>query len=461
MQRAGLVLAALTAGLAPGSAGADPGRSQERAVVVQHRSAGATPVWGPRYAAVTADLYMNVRSIATMRHAYRALIKLQHDHPHRLRIVVRLVDLPASGAYVAEAALEAHRQGRFFEFLEALVDARQPPARNQLDELCTPARVDCDKVEDAIANRHHVDTLEANRRHMARMGVRHTSGTVLFNGVETPLSITNRTGASSETLEKRYDLAYRDALELMRRGATLATVYQRALRERHTAEPPAPVPWDSIDGVHRQPRGVSFRPSRLAGQRASSMARHTRPADDARVVINFFCSFQSMNCGSTWGAIRHVLQVYPDEVHLQFNHLYDEKDANQPDAERAHEAALCAEDQGAFWEFYDYQFGSVSGRPAKYLDNDTMTRTAQSLGLDAERFLGCWNKGEHNAEVRSLVARSRAAGVRRTPTVIVNGRLYEGRFQAKLLLRVVAEELRPGLLEHHFPSPEAVPGQVR
>lgn len=450
------------------SLAAPPARAQspervERSVTVQHRSAAGAPVWGPRYAAVTADFYIRLGTgYYQLKKAYEALVSLQRAHPRRLRVVVRIMDRPSSAAAIAEAALEAHRQGRFFEFLDALLKTHnRPPSAVQMTQLCQRARVDCERVNRAIDGKHHTAALEANLRHFHRMGARHNQGTVLFNGVETPLSVLNRQGQDSQTLEGRYDQAYSQAVDLMRHGATLATVYQHAIRRRYTDRPPSPVPWGAIDGGKRPRRNTSFRPSRLASQSASGMDRHTRRKDNPRVVINLFCSFQSSNCGRTWDAIRRAIAVYPDEIQLQFNHLFDDGDANQPAAQGAHEAALCAEDQGAFWEFYDHHMGTVYTRPPNHLDVDMMRRTAQSLGLDEERFLACWTKGTHTATVRGLVQRARAAGVLRTPTVVINGRLYEGRFDGKVLLRLIADELRPGLLEHYFPGPVTAPERAR
>jgi protein-disulfide isomerase len=181
------------------------------------------------------------------------------------------------------------------------------------------------------------------------------------------------------------------------------------------------------------------------------MARHGRGADDPKLVINFFCSFQSQHCGWTWDAIREVMRVYPDQIYLQFNHLFDERDPNQPAVGLAHEAALCAEDQAAFWDYYDYQFGRVQNRPPQQLGESDLRATAQSLGIDEEAFMKCVASGTHGAEVEALRVKARLAGIRRTPSVVINGRLYEGKFTRGPLLKLVASELRPGLLEQQFP----------
>src|SRR5262249_59933623 len=78
------------------------------------------PAFGPADATVEVELFCALGDHGC-RASYELLRQLGRRHPTRLRVVVRTIPLPGrDGQLLAEAAMEAHRQGRFFPFLEAL-----------------------------------------------------------------------------------------------------------------------------------------------------------------------------------------------------------------------------------------------------------------------------------------------------------------------------------------------------
>jgi protein-disulfide isomerase len=89
-----------------------------------------------------------------------------------------------------------------------------------------------------------------------------------------------------------------------------------------------------------------------------------------------------------------------------------------PDALRAAEAAECAADQGAYWQYHDTLFlnqGSPEGFSAPRLK-----QIAETLGLDTAAFSACLDSGEKRDEVQAELAEGQALGVDSTPTVFVN-----------------------------------------
>lgn len=88
-------------------------------------------------------------------------------------------------------------------------------------------------------------------------------------------------------------------------------------------------------------------------------------------------------------------------------------------AVRAAEAAACAADQGAYWQYHETLFLNQTG-PASFVD-DRLKAMAAELGLDTAAFNSCLDGGEKRSEVEASVAAAREQGVDSTPTIFVNG----------------------------------------
>jgi protein-disulfide isomerase len=89
-------------------------------------------------------------------------------------------------------------------------------------------------------------------------------------------------------------------------------------------------------------------------------------------------------------------------------------------ARQAAEAALCASDQGKFWEYHDRLMESY------YLGNRTvfapagLKQVAADLGLDAAAFATCLDEGKYAQRVEEETAEARKLGATGTPTFFVN-----------------------------------------
>jgi protein-disulfide isomerase len=101
------------------------------------------------------------------------------------------------------------------------------------------------------------------------------------------------------------------------------------------------------------------------------------------------------------GKVKYVFMDFPIEsIHKR--------------AFKAHEAALCAGEQGKYWEIHDRFFSNRRALAPKDLLNH-----AESLQLDMEKFRTCLDGGKHASEIRQDIAEGRKAGVRGTPTFFV------------------------------------------
>jgi protein-disulfide isomerase len=110
------------------------------------------------------------------------------------------------------------------------------------------------------------------------------------------------------------------------------------------------------------------------------------------------------------GKIRHVFIHYPiAQLH--------------PDAYRSHEAALCAADQGKFWELHTKLFDT----PLKTADQ--LTGLAQSAGLDTTAFRACLDSNKHAKNVQESVARISKLNINGTPMFLVGRTSADGKIK--------------------------------
>ncbi len=91
------------------------------------------------------------------------------------------------------------------------------------------------------------------------------------------------------------------------------------------------------------------------------------------------------------------------------------------DAPVAHQAAMAAHEQGRFWEYHDRLFAE----PGKLKPAD-LTRHAQELALDMDRFNLALSTGKFKVAIDAEVSEATALGVTATPSFFVNGRFLSG-----------------------------------
>ena len=172
-------------------------------------------------------------------------------------------------------------------------------------------------------------------------------------------------------------------------------------------------------------------PYRLSVDPGSGPARGEA---EAPVTIVEWSDFECPYCKRVLPALEQLLEEYPTEVRLVFRHF--PLHAIHPNAQGAAEAAICAQDQGAFWELHDLMFE----------EQDTLTASdlkdkAERAGLDAEAFAACMEAGDTPDRVEADRRAGVAAGVSGTPALFVNGRPLEGAVAYAELADVVEDEL--------------------
>ncbi len=430
-----------------------PFETRAQTPTVIHDPPGTMPVHGPRFAAVTAEFFCDPHNYTSKR-VYQRLMELAKRHPTRLRIVYHVYSARYA-PFLAEAMAEAGAQGRFHEFAKLLLLRGSYTKQKHIPDLARAAGVDFSGIERAWKDKRHLAALRAVVAARTRRGFTIARRRVVFNGIEFS---TRSSYPNIDQYENAYDEAYARGKALMAQGIPLAALHARLLRDIDDARPLTVLRRGTVDGPSpRTRRETEPRPTLVRG-RVSYTGPHTRGPENARVPIVLFCSLQSSLCGRLARLLETVrTKYYAKRVRVVFHHLFDDNDPGQPSARLAHEAAMCAHDQQGFWRFVDATFAHLARRSnALPLSIAELRNRAKGAGLDVSKFIVCLESGKNAKLVDKAVAASRAAGVTRTPSLIIGGRLYEGHRTQRDLLYLIREQLRTGLLERWAPSPDSV-----
>ncbi len=113
-------------------------------------------------------------------------------------------------------------------------------------------------------------------------------------------------------------------------------------------------------------------------------------------------------------------------------------------AVRAAEAALCAHEQGAFWEYHDRLFANSLTGSREIFSVEDLKTLAADLRLDTERFDQCLASQKYSQAVGDDRALGKRLRVRGTPTLFINDRKVVGAQPYETFRRVIEEELAKG-----------------
>ncbi|GAB4566659.1 MAG: hypothetical protein Tsb0020_18560 [Haliangiales bacterium] len=462
---------------------------------MRHRPRSAQPTAGPELAPVTIDFFLNPGNRASEK-LQTHLTALLERHPRRVRVQYRIVASERDHA-LATATLEAHAQGRFGDFLAVVLSARYPPRRDeQIIQVYEQLGLDTNTLRSAWADGRHDAQLAHNDSDRKRRTDKAPS--LLING----RNVGRAASISFNKLETLYRTAYGGARTLLERGTPMESLYPTLMRV-HALERAAKVAraeLGAIDGLSSADiRELDPTPA-LQRQDVELPAHSTGP-QDAPVAVHVFCNFLLPNCAMLNNALANLRAEFPTEVRLVFHHHFpsvvpipappdasqsradakpDEAAADAPDGEpedpraapagdraedpeqpmaalRAaltvmHRAALCADEQGLFWEFYQRAYHRHLPRDQQGDIGERLDKIFSKLAVDDERLAACMQRPDGAQAVYARVRSARDAGVSETPTVVIGGRIYRG-FLSSLELRALVEEaLAPGLFERTFPS---------
>ncbi len=139
---------------------------------------------------------------------------------------------------------------------------------------------------------------------------------------------------------------------------------------------------------------------------------------DAPVTLIEFSDFQCPYCRSVQSVLKRLMSTYEGRLKIVYRDFPLRR--IHPEAQKAAEAAQCANEQGQFWTYHDRLFEATD------LGIEHLNRYAVELGLDDTLFSACLDSGRYYQEVQDDMDDAIAVGVNAAPSFFVNGLLING-----------------------------------
>lgn len=92
----------------------------------------------------------------------------------------------------------------------------------------------------------------------------------------------------------------------------------------------------------------------------------------------------------------------------------------------ASEAAMCAQDQNRFWDFYNTLYQNQKGENQGYFIIPKLEQFAVGLKLDSSAFNSCLENHTHKQNVTDQLSLARSYGVTGTPSFFIKSQLIRG-----------------------------------
>lgn len=157
---------------------------------------------------------------------------------------------------------------------------------------------------------------------------------------------------------------------------------------------------------------IHLEPLRLPIEAAGSPAKGPVSAP---VTLVEFSDFQCPACNKMNPTLTRLHEAYGDQLRIVFKQF--PLHSIHPDAQKAAEAALCADEQGKFWPMHDELFSNQ-----RALGIDQLKTYAQKLELDLGKFNECLDSERFSEQVQAELDAGQRIGVSGTPTLFINGR---------------------------------------
>jgi len=180
------------------------------------------------------------------------------------------------------------------------------------------------------------------------------------------------------------------------------------------------------------PANVVIQPADTAGFRGYLLG-----SDSAKVEITEYADYQCPFC-QTFDELQFptIKQRLIDAGRLRWRYR-DFPLQQHPFSRLAAHSAACADEQGKYWEqhrrIYEGQQDWAESSDAA----PAFRRYAQLNGLDLARYDACMKSAKYAGRIQASYDEGVRAGVNSTPTLLVGGRLYQGRLDSDAIARLV------------------------
>ena len=148
---------------------------------------------------------------------------------------------------------------------------------------------------------------------------------------------------------------------------------------------------------------------------------------NAPAVIDVFEDFQCPACQFFSESIEPQIIQYLVEtgkarlVYHNYPFIDGEGASNGGESDQAANAAMCANEQGKFWEMKAVLYANWNGENQGNLNNRRLTAMAEAINLNMDQFNSCFGDNKYRSDIQASFDLGQEMGVSGTPSVFVNG----------------------------------------
>jgi protein-disulfide isomerase len=257
--------------------------------------------------------------------------------------------------------------------------------------------------------------------------------------------VEKRAAVSDEDVQKYYD-EHKDRFRGMPFEKVSPAVKRQLLAQRQTT-----AMQEYVAGL-RQKVGYENKLEPPRFEIAVGTSPSEGPADAAITLVEF-SDYECPFCKSAVPILKQVRERYPTQLRVITKNF--PLDAH-PKAKPAAEAAMCAAEQGKFWEYNEKLFAK-----APQIDVAQLAPIAAEAGLDKARFEECLTSHRTAPIVQADLDAGKKAGVTGTPSFFVNGVPLAGGRSLNDFAKAIDVELERLKLPVPPPLPPAPPPTAR
>ncbi len=180
------------------------------------------------------------------------------------------------------------------------------------------------------------------------------------------------------------------------------------------------------------PANVVVQPSDTSG-----FAGYVKGAATAPIEITEYADYQCPFC-QTFATLQmptiEERLINPGRLRWRYR---DFPLQQHPFARLAAHSAACADEQGKYWAQHERIYQGQQEWAASSSAAPMFRNYAQAAGLDLGRYDTCMESGKYAGRIQADYNSGVELGVSSTPTLLVNGRLYRGRFDSDAITKLV------------------------
>jgi len=156
--------------------------------------------------------------------------------------------------------------------------------------------------------------------------------------------------------------------------------------------------------------------------------RPVKGSENAAVTVVEFSDFLCPFCSKAAKYLKVAEAGNPNAARFIFRHFPLDESCNPRLSSDLHsgacllaEGSVCAYEQNKFWEYHDIAFETKNK-----ISRSTILNIASEIGLDLNQFNSCLDSGRGLEIVKEDINAAFKAGIKSTPTLLINGRILRG-----------------------------------